>query len=178
MIDKIYLVGFMASGKSTTARALADQLGWRAEDVDDLIEARERRSIAEIFARQGEPHFRAVEREILALLQPMRRIVVATGGGTFCDAENRALINRDGVSIWLDVPLVELIPRIPLDGRRPLAADRAQLDRLYASRVEAYRFAHLRIDAARAPVPAVVDRVLDALRQPPFFDLFGHERRQ
>lgn len=178
MIDKIYLVGFMASGKSTTARALADHLGWRAEDVDDLIEARERRSIAEIFARQGEPHFRAVEREILALLQPMRRIVVATGGGTFCDAENRALINRDGVSIWLDVPLVELIPRIPLDGRRPLAADRAQLDRLYASRVEAYRFAHLRIDAAHAPVPAVVDRVLDALRQPPFLDLSGHERRQ
>jgi shikimate kinase len=178
MIDKIYLVGFMASGKSTTARALAGQLGWRAEDVDDLIEARERRSITEIFSRQGEPHFRAVEREILALLQPLRRIVVATGGGTFCDAENRALINRDGVSIWLDVPLVELIPRIPLDGRRPLAADRAQLDRLYASRIEAYRFAHLRIDAARAPVPLVVDRILDALRQPPFLNPQGLDRRQ
>jgi shikimate kinase len=178
VIDKIYLVGFMASGKSTTARALAAQLGWRAEDVDDLIEARERRSIAEIFARQGEPYFRAVEREILTLLQPLRQIVVATGGGTFCDAENRALINRDGVSIWLDVPLVELIPRIPLDGRRPLAADRAQLDRLYASRVEAYRFAHLRVDAAQAAVPAVVDRALDALRQPPFLHLPGLERGQ
>jgi shikimate kinase len=82
------------------------------------------------------------------------------------------------VSIWLDVPLVELIPRIPLDGRRPLAADRAQLDRLYASRIEAYRFAHLRIDAARAPVPLIVDRVLDALRQPPFLNPQGLDRRQ
>jgi shikimate kinase len=178
VIDKIYLVGFMASGKSTTARALAARLDWRAEDVDDLIEARERHSIAEIFSRRGEPYFRAVEREILALVRPLRQTVVATGGGTFGEPENRAAINRDGLSIWLDVPLVELIPRIPLDGRRPLAADRAQLERLYASRVEAYRFAQIRIDAAGAAVPAVVERVLDALRQPPFLNVPGIEGRQ
>jgi shikimate kinase len=179
MIDKIYLVGFMASGKSTTARALAARLDWQAEDVDDLIEARERRTIAEIFARQGEAYFRAVERDILALLQPLRHVVVATGGGTFGEPESRALIHRDGVSVWLDVPLVDLIPRIPLDGRRPLAADRAQLDRLYATRLEAYRLAHLRVDAGRAPVDVVVDRVLDGLRQrPPFLDVPGLERRQ
>jgi len=83
--DKIYLVGFMASGKSTIARALAARLRWRAEDVDDLIEARERSTIAQIFATQGEPYFRAVEREILALLRPIRQIAVATGGGTFAE---------------------------------------------------------------------------------------------
>ena len=120
--DKIYLVGFMASGKSTIARALAQRLRWRAEDIDDLIERRERLTIADIFARHGEPYFRAVEREMLALLQPMRHLVVATGGGTFADADNRAAINLDGVSVWIDVPLADLIPRIPLDGRRPLAA--------------------------------------------------------
>jgi hypothetical protein len=70
--DKIYLVGFMAAGKSTVARALAARLGWRAEDIDDLIEKRERMTVAEIFARQGEPYFRRVEREILALVQPLR----------------------------------------------------------------------------------------------------------
>src|SRR5262249_48749525 len=105
MTDKIYLVGFMACGKTTTSRMLAAKLGWRAEDIDDLIEARERRTIAEIFARQGEPYFRAVERDLLALLRPMREVVVATGGGTFSDPENRAAINRDGISVWLDVPL-------------------------------------------------------------------------
>lgn len=53
--DKIYLVGFMAAGKTTVARALAERLGWRAEDIDELIEARERRTVADIFARSGEP---------------------------------------------------------------------------------------------------------------------------
>jgi len=166
MTDKIYLVGFMASGKSTTSRALASKLGWRAEDIDDLIEARERRSIAEIFARHGEPYFRAVERDLLALIRPMRRVIVATGGGTFVDPDNRAAINRDGVSVWLDVPLVELIPRIPLDGRRPLAADRAQLERLYAIRTEAYRSAHIRIDASGLPTSDVANRVIDAIARP------------
>jgi shikimate kinase len=172
--DKIYLVGFMASGKSTIARALAARLHWQADDIDDLIERRERRTIADIFAKQGEPYFRAVEREILTLLLPIRHMIVATGGGTFADPENRAAINFDGVSVWVDVPLPDLIQRIPLDGRRPLAASRADLERLYAARSDAYRMAHLRVNASRAPVPAVVDRIMDALNQlPPAFDRSG-----
>jgi shikimate kinase len=163
--DKIYLVGFMASGKSTIARALAARLRWQSEDIDDLIERRERRTIAEIFAKQGEPYFRGVEREILKLLLPIRNVVIATGGGTFADPDNRAAINFDGVSVWIDVPLPELIQRIPLDGRRPLAANRAELERLYQLRSDAYRLAHVRVNASRAPVAAIVDRVLDALQQ-------------
>jgi shikimate kinase len=165
--DKIYLVGFMASGKTTVARALALRLGWRFEDVDELIEARERSTIAEIFTTQGEPYFRAVEREILAVVQPLRHVVVATGGGTFADPDNRAAINVDGVSVWVDVSLPELVRRIPLDGRRPLAADRAQLEQLYANRVEGYRMAHLRVDATRQSAGAVVDQILEAIHQLP-----------
>ena len=118
--DKIYLVGFMACGKSVLARTLGARLDWRVEDIDDLIEVRERQTITDIFAKHGEPYFRQVERDMLRLVQPIRQAVVATGGGTFADADNRALINLDGVSVWIDVPLDELIPRIPLDGRRPL----------------------------------------------------------
>jgi shikimate kinase len=165
--DKIYLVGFMASGKSTIGRALARRLGWRVEDVDELIEHRERRTIPEIFTQSGEPYFRAAERDILRLLQPIRHVVIATGGGTFMDPENRAFINMDGVSVWIDVPLVDLIPRIPLDGRRPLAANRAELERLYAARVDTYRLAHLRVAAGRAAVPATVERILEAIHQLP-----------
>jgi shikimate kinase len=169
--DKIYLVGFMASGKSTIARALASRLRWHAEDVDELIERRERCTIAQIFATRGEPYFRSVEREILKVLQPLRHVVVATGGGTFADPDNRAAINVDGVSVWIDVPLVDLIPRIPLDGRRPLAADRAELERLYAARVDAYRLAHIRVTASRVSSAAVAERILDTLHQlPPFFE--------
>jgi len=167
MGDKIYLVGFMASGKSTVARTLAARLGWRFEDIDELIERRERLTIADIFARHGEAYFRGVEREILKLLQPIRNVVVATGGGTFADAENRALINLDGLSVWLDVPLVELIPRIPLDGRRPLAANRADLEQLYAARLEYYRLAHLCVPTGTASVDATTELVLDALKREP-----------
>jgi shikimate kinase len=165
--DKIYLVGFMGSGKSTIARALSARLQWQSEDIDDLIERRERRTIADIFAKQGEPYFRAAEREMLKVLQPLRHVVIATGGGTFADPDNRAAINLDGVSVWIDVPLADLLHRIPLDGRRPLASNRADLERLYALRADTYRLAHLRIQASRIPVHAVVDRILEALAQMP-----------
>ncbi len=161
--DKIYLVGFMAAGKTTVARALAGRLGWRAEDIDELIEARERRTVADIFSRNGEPYFRALERDILRLLLPLRHVVVATGGGTFMDPDNRGAINMDGVSVWLDVPLEELVGRLPADGRRPLAADRVQMERLYAVRQVAYANAQLRIDARGAHPEAVAERILEAL---------------
>ena len=161
--DKIYLVGFMAAGKTTVARALADRLGWRADDIDELIEARERRTVADIFARSGEPYFRALERDILHLLLPLRHLVVATGGGTFMDPDNRAAINMDGFSVWLDVPFDELLARIPADGRRPLAADRAQLERLYTVRQAAYANARLRIDARGVRPDEVAERIIEAL---------------
>jgi shikimate kinase len=160
-IDKIYLVGFMAAGKTTVARALATRLGWRAEDLDELIEARERRTIADIFGKQGEPYFRGVERDILKLLLPLRHVVVATGGGTFMDADNRTAMNLDGLSVWLDVPFDSLLARIPADGRRPLAADRTQLERLFAVRQAAYAQAHLRIDAGAAPAEEVAELIAD-----------------
>lgn len=163
--DKIYLVGFMASGKSTVARHLAQRLHWRSEDIDDLIETRERHTIADIFSKRGEPYFRAVERDTLKLLVPIRNMVVATGGGTFVDADNRAAMLLDGIVVWIDLPLPELINRIPLDGRRPLAADRPALERLYAARVDTYRLAHLRVNASRVSPGVVADRILDAVTQ-------------
>jgi shikimate kinase len=164
-VDKIFLVGFMAAGKTTVARSLAVRLGWRAEDVDELIEARERRTVTEIFARNGEPYFRAIEREILRLLLPLRHVVVATGGGTFVDPENRAAMHRDGLSIWLDVPFGEVLARLPADGRRPLAGDRTQMERLFAARQIAYAQAQLRVDAAGLPAEAIVERIMDGISQ-------------
>lgn len=162
-MDKIYLVGFMAAGKSTVGKALAARLQWRAEDIDELIEARERRTIADIFQTRGETYFRSVERDILKLLLPLRHVVVATGGGTFMDPENRAAITLDGVSVWLDVPLEELIARMPADGRRPLAADKAALERLFATRIAAYSTARYRVDAAGARPEEVAERIIECV---------------
>jgi shikimate kinase len=158
--DKLYLVGFMGAGKTTVARALARRLGWRAEDVDERIEARERRTVAAIFAQQGEPHFRQVERDVLAELLPIREVVIATGGGTFAEPENRTAMLVDAPVAWLDVPFERLLDRVPADGRRPLAADRFQMEQLFNQRQFAYRQAHLRVDAGR-PVDEIVERLLE-----------------
>src|SRR5438132_957584 len=151
----------MGAGKTTLAQALARRLEWRAEDVDALVEARERRSVADIFARDGEPYFRALERQALYTLLPVRHVVVATGGGTFADPENRAAINADGTSVWIDVPFDELISRIPPDGRRPLASDLAQMMRLYEGRRLAYEQAHIKLDAARARPEELIEQLVD-----------------
>ena len=126
--DKIYVVGFMAAGKTTLARALAKRLDWRAVDIDELIEQRERMAVADIFARHGEPYFRAVERAVAA------RAAAARGTWSSRPAAarssmptNRAAINADGLSVWLDAPLDRVIARLPSDGRRPLAADRVDV---------------------------------------------------
>jgi len=163
--DKIYLVGFMGAGKTTVARGLARRLDWRVVDIDELIESRERESVADLFAKRGEAYFRAVERAVLLEQVGPRHLVVATGGGTFVDPQNRAAINADGLSVWIDVPLERLIARVPADGRRPLAADRVAFEQLYAARRPAYAMAHHRIEGGRGPVGALVEQLVDWLEK-------------
>lgn len=158
--DKLYLVGFMGAGKTTVARAIGKLTGWRVEDIDQRIEAREHRTVASIFSQQGEPYFRQLERLALGELLPLRHVVIATGGGTFVEPDNRALMLADGAVAWLDLSLAQVIERVPADGRRPLASDRAQMEQLFARRQLAYAEAHVRVDASR-PVPEVVGRLLE-----------------
>jgi shikimate kinase len=158
--DKLYLVGFMGAGKTTVARALGRRLGWRVADIDDMIEQREGRRVASIFATSGEQHFRQVERQVLVDLLPQREVIVSTGGGTFVDTDNRTMMLADGRVAWLDVPLGTVIDRVPPDGRRPLAADREQMRLLFERRQIAYSQAHVRVDASR-PMPEVVERLLE-----------------
>jgi shikimate kinase len=79
------------------------------------------------------------------------------------DPVSRELMLRDGVVVWLDAPIETLLDRVPLDGRRPLAADRIEMERLYNLRLAAYRQAHVRIDAGRGSVEDVVDQIADWL---------------
>jgi shikimate kinase len=161
--DKVYLVGFMGAGKSTVARALGKRLHWDVQDIDERIEARERRDIPTIFRQDGEPYFRAVEQEVLIALLPARGTIVATGGGTVVNPVTRELMLRDGAVIWLDAPFSTILERVPLDGRRPLAADRIEMETLYNQRRMAYSQAHLRLDAGRGSVEDLVDQILEWL---------------
>ena len=161
--EKVYLVGFMAAGKTTVAKALGKRLGWRVVDIDDLVEQRERMSVSDIFARHGEPYFRMARRAALSDQIGVPHLGVATGGGTFAEPQNRALINADGLSIWLDIPLERALARVPADGRRPLAADREAFERLYHLRRLSYQQAHIRVDAGRQGVDALVEQLMDLL---------------
>ena len=163
--DKIYLVGFMGAGKSTVAKAVGKRLDWKVEDIDTRIERAERRDIPTIFRTDGEPYFRAREREALVSLLPERGVVVASGGGTFADASNRELMLRDGAVVWLDAPLSTVLDRVPGDGRRPLAADRLGMEQLYNQRLMAYSQAHLRVDAGRGSVEELVDHIMEWLEK-------------
>ena len=149
----------MGCGKTTVARALARKLGWRFVDIDELIEQRERQSVASIFAKRGEPNYRAAERAVLLEQIPARHAVVATGGGTFVDAQNRAAIKQDGATVWLDVPIEWLIARVRSDGRRPLAADRVEFERLYTARRVAYAEAQYHVDTGRKTIDAVAEEL-------------------
>ncbi len=97
---------------------------------------------------------------MLQELLPERNVVIATGGGTFVDPDNRAVMLNDGAVAWLDIPLARVVDRIPVDGRRPLASDRDQMEQLYERRQAAYMLAHTRVDASR-PVDEVVERLLE-----------------
>jgi len=161
--DKVYLVGFMGAGKTTVGRALARRLDWRFEDVDEYIERREGRDVAAIFRQSGEPYFRTLERQALTDLLPVRGLVVATGGGTPADPANRALMAHDGAVAWLDAPFPTIAARVPGDGRRPLAANRTEMERLYNDRRTAYAQAHARFDVSGVSVDEIVDHVTDWL---------------
>jgi shikimate kinase len=100
---------------------------------------------------------------MIRLLLPIRHAIVATGGGTFMDPDTRQTLNLDGTTVWLDVPFEVVVGRLPADGRRPLAADRQQLERPFALRQTAYAQAHVRVDAGTSRAEDVADRILDRL---------------
>jgi len=158
----IALVGLMGAGKSTIGRRLARRLGLPFYDADAEIEAAAGLSVAEIFERHGEAHFREGERRVIARLIDGPPRVIATGGGAFVDSGTRALILSRCTAIWLDGPVATLAERAARRGGRPLLAGGdpvAVIERLAETRNPVYAQAHLRIESdAHA-----VDRIVAAL---------------
>jgi shikimate kinase len=147
-VRAVFLVGYMASGKSSVGQELARRLDWDFVDLDARIESRERQTISEIFRDRGESGFRVAEtsalRELMESLE--RDTVVALGGGTFAHPNNRELL-RPWTSIFLEAPLDELWRRSLEDvTKRPLRKDDPiEFARLYESRLPFYRQATMTV---------------------------------
>lgn len=161
--ERIVLVGFMGSGKSTVGAALARLLGWGFRDLDRWIEERHGSTVADIFRGRGEPFFREEELRAARAAGRLRRHVVAAGGGAFAAAETRALLQAGSATVWLRCGETSLWRRLPHDGSRPLAADRGTMRRLLAEREPSYRLADLVVDTSRASPEEVARRIAEVV---------------
>ena len=160
---RIVLTGFMGSGKSTVGPLIAERLGWRFVDADNVIEHDAGMDIAQIFATRGEAAFRELEHATIARLARQQNLVLALGGGAIEREETRALLlNSAGtLLVHLEVQLQTTLARCSgTEGTRPVLADQANLAARYERRLPLYRMAHASIQADHITPEEVVEAVL------------------
>jgi shikimate kinase len=169
MARKLVLTGFMATGKSAIGAIVARRLGWPLVDSDREIEIRAGKAIVTIFAEDGEPSFRALEREVIAELAARQRpMVIATGGGALVDERNFTELSRSGVIICLAARPDVIAARVAGSGvKRPklLESNLPVEDRireLLAARSAAYARAAATVDTSELSRDQVAEQVLAA----------------
>jgi shikimate kinase len=172
-VSAVFLVGFMGAGKSSVGRALGQRLNWVFEDLDDRIERRSGRSVAEIFRDSGETEFRRAEhlalREVVQELGKGVSRVVALGGGAFVQDENAELLRTGGATtLFLDAPVEDLWERCcrqanELGAERPLLRSKDQFRELHEIRRKKYSAASARFETGGRSVDAIADEIVRKL---------------
>lgn len=164
LTGRIYLIGFMGSGKTAVGARLAERLDVPFVDLDAEIERTSGVTIRALFESSGEAAFREREALFLRATESLPRAVVATGGGCFVREENRARILRLGTPVFLDVPFEAIRVRLAGKTDRPLFAGVEQAAALFAERAPLYRIGAVRVELSGwEEVEEAVDRVLNAL---------------
>lgn len=162
MNERVFLIGFMGTGKTTIGTTLATELGWSMVDSDHEIVRREGRDIPAIFAAEGEAYFRRVESEVLADLSTKRHTVITTGGGCVLAAYNRELLAGSGLVVCLQASVEEIVRRVSTDSNRPLLQGddlRARVEKLMQDRQGLYDFAHVTIDTTGREIESIVEEI-------------------
>jgi shikimate kinase len=156
----IVLVGMMGAGKSSIGKRLAGRLGLPFVDADSEIEAAAGMTIAEIFAKHGEPYFRAGEARVIARLLDSGPQVLATGGGAMMNQHTRDLIHIKGISVWLKADLDVLMKRTKRRNDRPLAD---KMHDLLPLREPVYSLSDIIVRSRDEPHEIIVDEIVAAL---------------
>jgi shikimate kinase len=160
----VFLIGFMGSGKSTTAKRLSKRLGCEYIDTDLLIEELEHMSISQIFQNQGEAYFRQKEKDVLCQVIQSQPSVVATGGGIVLDRWNIDLMRDNGVVVYLEANSNVLYERVRGCTTRPLLKGEELFHRLLHSRLHLYEeAAHHTVHTSDLSEEDVEDGVLKVL---------------
>ncbi|WP_318248631.1 shikimate kinase [Geomonas subterranea] len=160
----IFLTGFMGCGKTSVGQLLAQRLGWTFVDLDQVIVEAAGRSIKEIFAADGEPHFRELESRMLERVAAGSGQVVSTGGGVVIAPVNRAVMRSHGCIVNLTASVETIAQRVSGDSERPLLADDASVLKIRSmleGREPFYADADVRIDTTCKEIATVCEHVLD-----------------
>jgi shikimate kinase len=158
----------MGTGKSAVGRRVAAQLGRQFFDTDILIEKDAKTSIATIFAKQGEAHFRALEKAAIERVCRRKEVVIATGGGAIVNEENAAQLKESGIVVCLTATPEVILARVRGNTDRPLLQGDDPLGKirsLLATRAEAYARADVTIDTSDLDVDRVVEKVVSLVKE-------------
>ena len=164
----LYLVGFMGTGKSTVGRAVAHRLGFAVLDSDHEIERQRGKTIPDIFATEGEPAFRVMEREFIEGGHPAARTVIACGGGLVVQPGMLALLKTKGVVVCLHASLETILARTSRHQHRPLLVAENPEERvrtLYAAREPIYKQSGTVILTDGRPLGDIVAHVMRSWRR-------------
>ena len=169
---RIFLIGYMGSGKTTLGKAFARTLGLEFIDLDWYIEGRFHKSVSQIFAEKGERGFRKTERKMLHEVGEFEDVVVAAGGGTPCFFDNIDYMNKAGQTVFLDVPTEVLFRRLKVGkAKRPLLAGKSDdqlvntITTALAKRLPYYEKASYRLNASMLESRSQINESVENLRR-------------
>jgi shikimate kinase len=169
---KIFLIGYMGSGKSTIGQLLSEKLGMDFIDFDKHIEQETGKTIPEIFDTEGEEKFRALEHEYLKNLLNKDHVVISLGGGTPCFHNNIELINKNGTSVYIEMSVDALLKRLSnARNKRPLIRNLNEVDMKYfietnlEKRLPVYRQAHLSVCAENLSVEQLAEVIIQSVKR-------------
>ena len=168
--QRIYITGFMGSGKTTTARKLASGLKWSFIDIDREIEVSAGKSINDIFSESGEDFFRELESETLQNLDIHKDTVISVGGGAPCFSDNMDFMKKSGIIIYLRMTPRQIISRLSAEtGKRPLIKDiekndlQQYIEEKLSEREKYYNRATIIVDGINLNIKALIERIRELM---------------